>query len=204
VALAQPATTDAPVEPAAQAVASQPVNLELSPAAPPVTGAAEADLRSPAVARTLAIGTTLLGYGIMASSWFADDADLSLGLILSGQAVTAVGPSVGHFYAGETTHGLVYSGIRAGALLVADIGVFVVLACDIGGGEGSNCSSATGPVLFFGGLAVAAGFGLYDWFDAGDAARRANGKRAVTSQAMFMPIVDHKRGTLGLAFGASF
>ncbi len=208
MAAAQPITSDPAGEPAPQPM-EQP-NEPAPTAGPPVAGvAATAEVKSPTVARTLAVGTTLAGYGMVVGAFFLDGGAMPV-LFYSGQVVAAFGPSAGHVYAGETKHALVFSGIRAGALLAANVGVGLLASCvpseAIGGGsdDTSDCEGDGGGYLLLGGLAVAAGFGLYDWYDSGRAAHRYNRQRATNLQATISPLIDSRRGSYGLAIGGAF
>jgi hypothetical protein len=128
----------------------------------PVPATLDASPKSPGTALAWAIGTTVVGWGMAAGGIAAG----SPGLFIVGEAVSAFGPSAGHFYAGEIGHGFATSVVRGGALLAAD--VILVLAFE------DEFEDDSGEGLFLGSLAVAAGLGLYDWIDAPRAARRAN------------------------------
>ena len=158
----------------------------------PVPATLNATRKSPGAATAWAIGTTFAGWGMAAGGIAAGNA----GLFIVGEAVSAFGPSAGHFYAGESAHGLGMSVIRGVALGAAD--VIVVLAFEEDWDEG------TGEGLFFGSLAVAAGLGLYDWIDAPGAARRANERNGF--DLGFAPMAPGRDGrpALGLALVGKF
>jgi len=163
---------------------------DTDPTAPETTDVSSA--KSPGAALTWAIGTTFVGWGMAAGGIASGE----LGLFIVGEAVSAFGPSAGHFYAGEIGHGLATSVIRGGALFAAD--VILVLAFE------DDWDQNSGEGLFLGSLAVAAGLGLYDWIDAPRAARRTNERNGLILG--FAPMAPDREGhpTLGFALVGKF
>ncbi|MEZ4399316.1 MAG: hypothetical protein R3B06_04815 [Kofleriaceae bacterium] len=186
------------LQPALHAIMMRP------PPPPPPSG------KSPGLAVGLAVGTTFVGYAAVVGGAYIDNGAF-VPLFFGGQAIAAVGPSAGHLYAGEVSHALLFGGIRAGALMVADLGVGLALGCAIGdsiddSSSNGDCGSGA-TALMLGGLGVAAAFGLYDWLDAAPAARRANQRardRAGLTAVSIIPTVDRTRGSTGLALTGAF
>ena len=145
--------------------------------------------KSHTTARLLSVGGTFAGWGLMLGGFWGENVALFYG----GQAVSGIGPSTAHlFYTGETTHGLVTSAIRVGALAAADIGAGLIIGCipneAIGGGNSNqdpDCGTGA-SVMLLSGLSVAAALGLYDWWDSGRSADRYNAKHGVSMT--FAPI----------------
>jgi hypothetical protein len=156
--------------------------------------AAHAEPPSPTGALAWSIGGTLAGVGVTAGGIEAQSGEIFLG----GELILAVGPSAGHFYAGETSHGLVVSGLRAGAIALFDYGVGASVGCGIDDHSTNDC--ADGPaVAAIAGLAAVAGLTIYDWIDAPRAAHRA---AARASDLTIAPLAD-RRGA-GLAIVGRF
>jgi hypothetical protein len=163
------------------------------------------DLKSPGVAAGLSIVSTvvpmLLGGGLLVVQPFAGLALFSLGL--------GIGPSLGHFYAGEPGHAVITGLLRLG---VATGGALLILGGLLSGIDGD--SSSTSPEgLFAGGtvlLVAAVGLAIYDMVDAPRAAHRTNASRRTALS--FAPVVAQtrdrttgKEGTLyGLAMSGQF
>ncbi len=141
------------------------------------------EVKSESTATLLALGATIGGIALMSSGVDRENGNVVLG----GVALTLIGPSVGHFYAGETAHGVKMSLLRGGAALVLGVGIIeqaLILDCAQGidgGGEGgcSNESSRTNGerMMWIGGATLIAAT-VYDLWDAHNAARRANVKAA--------------------------
>ena len=165
------------------------------PMATPTLAALPAGPKSPGVAFAWAFGATLVGWGMAGTGIAIENA----GLFFLGEAVSAVGPSAGHFYAGESSHGIMGSVVRGIGLLSADIGLVMAFQ---GSFDGSSSSEDSGAVLFYTGLAVSAGLGLYDWIDAPRAAQRAN-SRAVLELGL-APLAPGQGGSLALALTRRF
>lgn len=159
------------------------------------TAAAEADeapaVKSGGAATALAIGGTVGGFAVMALGGVED----SEGLALLGLGVATVGPSAGHFYAGDTGHGLLASGIRAGAIVTLAVGAdmsFCLFDCsdkDVG-------RQRAGTMLAFAGLGLYAATTIYDIVDAHQAARRANRAAVATATVLTTPDGNHAPGLM--------
>jgi hypothetical protein len=144
------------------------------------------DEKSPAVAVALScittFGVTGLGVGLLQTEPLSGLAMMALGV--------AVGPSIGHLYAGEVGHGLLTAGLRlglgvGGGLLMLG-GLFSGLDC-----EGSDSACDSGEGLFVGGMVALGGaavLAVYDLFDSGFAAVRANHRRVSVT-----PLVGRSR-----------
>lgn len=131
------------------------------------------DEKSPATALQLSLLGTGAGFGMMVAGARWD----SSGLSLAGFAVTLIGPSAGHFYAGEAGRGLAHTGLRAGAvgaiLAGATWGFFDCF--DLYGED--TCEFSPGATaLIVGGVVLGAGSTIYSLYDAPRAARRHNAR----------------------------
>ena len=158
-ASAQPAMT-APVEP---------------------TQASGAEVKSESTATALAIGMTLGGLALASAGVEHEDGTVVFG----GIALMMIGPSAGHFYAGETGHGVKMTLLRTGGLLVLGAGLIETLTvadCAVTVGGSSSCGShdnhSSGEKLMWLGGATLVGATLYDLWDAHNAVHRANAKAA--------------------------
>ncbi len=141
------------------------------------------EVKSESTATLLAIGATIGGIALTASGLDRDNGNVVLG----GAALTLIGPSVGHFYAGETAHGVKMSLLRGGAALVLGVGfverTFVVdCAPSVDGSPEGGCNTGdtrrNGERMMWIGGATLIGATLYDLWDAHNAAHRANVKAA--------------------------
>jgi hypothetical protein len=166
--------TTASAQPAMTAPMGQPYYQQPAPIA---------EVKSESTATLLAIGTTVGGFALIG----AGASEESGGTVLVGAAMMLIGPSMGHFYAGENGHGIKMSLLRTGAALVLGAGLIsqITVACGIsaeGEGEGgcgpSRDDRETGKKLMWvgGGTLIAAT--LYDLWDAHNAAHRANVREA--------------------------
>lgn len=150
--------------------------LQLQPAplaSPTVATAADAPaLKSPGAARAWALSSTALSVGMLATGLVGDQEELAwLGLI-----GLTVGPSFGHFYAGDAGRALGQIGLRVGALGVMYTGLVVaVFECGFFIGD-SGCSPSGGSTLVVGGLALGVGSVVYSIYDAPRAAKRYNAR----------------------------
>jgi hypothetical protein len=151
--------------------------------------------KDPTTATLTSVGATLLpvvvGAAIVENQDTAGAVLISAGLIL--------GPSAGHWYAGEG--GWVGLSIRGAA-----VGAMVLVANDAagcyigdGGEEGKNCKLA--QTVFMVGLGAFAGGVIYDWVTAGDSARRANTRTIAIAPTV---ISGPRSAGSGLAFAAKF
>ncbi len=149
--------------------------------------------RSPWVASGLAFGATVGGWAIGAVAGDADqDASSTLGRLGLGLsfAVSAIGPSAGHLYAGEGAHALRWSLIRAGGLGVGVAGVALAVR-GYDRDRGYAFPSAVAGAL---GLGVyAAGLG-WDLYDAHRATARANRRAAAPVSVIVTPMLGSGSG----------
>lgn len=173
-----------------------------APPAPPVVLAASAvpDARNPGTALSLSVLGTAAGFGMMVLGDNADSGFLSL----AGLVTTVVGPSLGHFYAGESGRALTQSAIRAGSVGVMFAGA-LWLASECGFFFVSECEPGPGPgIMMATGLVVGASSALYSIYDAPRAARRHNARArrlVITPAPLAGP--DHSSG-FGLHLGGQF
>jgi hypothetical protein len=190
--LAPPSLQPPPAAPATQPPLVAPAQTVASTSAVP-------EGKSPVTALSLSMLGTAAGVGMMAVGSGTD----SGGLGLLGVATIVVGPSLGHFYAGETERGLALTGVRAGGGGVMVAGAFwLLLECFP---FLTECEGGAGPAIVMStGLAVVAGSALYSIYDAPRAARRQNARarRLVLTPA---PVVgpDHSSG-FGLHLSGRF
>jgi hypothetical protein len=194
-AVAQPGMTP----PTTQPIGPQPVYAPQQPmygqpmSAPP----APAPRKSESTATLLALGTTAAGLGTIYLGAQGNNG----GLAWAGVAITLIGPSAGHIYAGETGHAAQLSLLRIGGFATFVYGLvqattrtdcYDSYACDDpNDGEGA---------MWLGG-AVVVGATLYDFVDASKAARRANRKaeRAWQVTPMMMPASGVRSPGVGIA-----
>ena len=149
-----------------------------------------ADPKSESTATMLAVGATLGGLALTA----AGVEHGSGGVALGGVALMLVGPSAGHFYAGETSHAAKMSLLRTGGLLVLSVGVIsmsTTASCDVAPGGYGGCSTrddrSKGEMMLWVGGATLIGATVYDLWDAHNAAHRSNVKQA--RQLTFAPSI---------------
>lgn len=165
----------------AATAAAQPALTAPQPYAPPPI----AEVKSGSTATWLALGTTIGGVALMGAGADRENG----GAVLVGAAAMLIGPSLGHFYAGETAHGVKMSLLRTGAAVVLGAGLIASLntaacltAADPNGNGGSCGTSeddrATGRRMAWLGGTVLVAATLYDLWDARDAAHRANVREA--------------------------
>lgn len=131
------------------------------------------DEKSPATALNLALLGTGTGFGMMVAGarWELE------GLSLAGFAITLVGPSAGHFYAGETERGLALTGLRAGAVAAVVVGATWGLYACLDDTEEDTCNISPGATaVIAGGVVVGVGSTIYSLYDAPRAARRHNAR----------------------------
>ena len=137
--------------------------------------------KSGSTATLLAIGSTIGGFA-MVSAGARNGSD---SVIMGGILMTLVGPSVGHFYAGETGHGVKMSLLRTGSAIVLGMGLVAGMNSEHGAvcddcsaphDHGADNTTAERMVWLGAGTLVAAT--LYDLYDAHRAAGRANEKAA--------------------------
>ncbi|CAN5920224.1 hypothetical protein BH11MYX3_BH11MYX3_08330 [soil metagenome] len=141
------------------------------------------EVKSESTATLLAIGATVGGIVLTASGAERQNGNVMLG----GIALSLIGPSVGHFYAGETAHGVKMSLLRGGAALVLGVGVLesaMIADCAQGidgsseGGCSTGSSRTNGERMIWIGGATLVVATVYDLWDAHNAAHRTNEKAA--------------------------
>jgi hypothetical protein len=200
----------APQAPAASPATQAPAQMQAlvveTPAQAGVTMTGRLDEKHAGFALGGALVTTGLGLGVMVAGIGGDNG--ALGLI--GFTTALVGPSFGHFYAGEYGRGLVHTGVRLGAAAMTAGGaawtVFALFDCVDWGGEEDDCSPlhAAAPLVLAAGLGLGAGSIISSIRDAPRAVHRHNAR---TRQLLITPapIVgpDHSAG-VGLQLGARF
>lgn len=138
--------------------------------------------KSEATATWLSIGATALGLGAIALGGESRNEALAW----AGVAGVFVGPSAGHIYAGEGGHAVKMSLLRAGGVVVLAVGALSAHsepACIDYCGYDDDDSEANAAIWLGGALFV--GATLYDFWDAGRAARRYNEKHQASY--MFAP-----------------
>ena len=188
-----PLTAGPGLEPAASPAAAEPAPAAVAPSLPqavqpcvpaeaaplPATRPGQAGYKSPGTAKILAIGSTLVAWGVFGVGIAAIDRAETTGTVLALTGVTAamIAPSAGHFYAGERRGPLWRSALRGAAASVAVYGL--LSSIDFSGSDEGGMSG-----LFYVGVGVTAGLGLYDWLDAGDSAERANQRRARSAKVV--------------------
>lgn len=162
------------------------------------------DEKSPATALQLSLLGTGAGFGMMVAGARWD----SSGLSLAGFAVTLIGPSAGHFYAGETGRGLALTGLRVGAVAATLAGATWGLFDCFDLYSEDTCEFSPGATaLIVGGVVLGAGSTIYSLYDAPRAARRHNARE----RRLFLvpaPMAVQSSGSgdtgFGLHLGGSF
>lgn len=175
-----------------------------SPSAPADDTANAPELRSPALATTGALLATAAGWGLLFHGAFGGGGGAE---VLGALPLILVGPSVGHFYAGEVKHGLVTSGLRTGAFTLGGLGAIVFLTAHSFPGaflvQQDQGRDGAALALVAGGLIAVGGISLYDLWDAHHAVERYN-ERAQRGRVsvVLAPLVSGRE--LGLALGGRF
>ncbi|MDB4962731.1 MAG: hypothetical protein JWP01_2730 [Myxococcales bacterium] len=148
------------------------------PAYAPVGGVTKPAIRpakSESTATWLAIGATAAG---LAATYVAVEED-NENLGVAGIALALIGPSAGHFYAGENGRAVKMSLLRTGGLLMMVYGAEqasnYAYDCQYDCNYNDNNDGETAMLV---GGAIILGATLYDFYDAGRAARRTNEKAA--------------------------
>ncbi len=171
-------------------------------AQPPQQPMLDLELKSPGTAMLWSVGTTLAGIAMVGAAFD----ERSEGLLLIGAGLTLVGPSAGHIYAGEGSHALKASLLRAGGVLVFALG-----AAEYGSYEcydyycEERGSSGGEAAMWIGGLLVV-GSALYDFYDASRAVHRYNDRKRKAAY-QFSPTMMSKAGggfTPGVGVTGSF
>jgi hypothetical protein len=172
-----------------------------APPAPPAQGisstGAMPDDKNPGTALGVSLLGTAAGVGLMMAGAKNDSG--ALGLV--GLATVVVGPSFGHFYAGEARRGLTQSAVRAGSFGVMLVGgIWLLGDCFLLSDE--PCDAGPGPaVLMAAGLVVGTSAAAYSIYDAPHAARRQNARaRRLVLAPGPMAGPDHSSG-FGLHLG---
>lgn len=153
----------------------------------------------------LALALSLLGTGAGVAALFAasevEDGEL-VGTL--GVAALVVGPSLGHFYAGEPDRGVRHAALRLGAVATMGAGLALFFSSPCAFGSENECPETRedlGLTIFVAGALLGAGSAVYSIIDAPFAARRANRALIVTPA----PIVGPARSTgLGLTLATPF
>jgi len=135
---------------------------------------------SPAIAGWASNLSTFLpmagGFLIMGASPERQNGDYIATGITMVSLAAVLGPSIGHFYAGEIGHGFGFAGLRllcfGSSVGLSMLGVFAAF--------GDSDATAAAPLLALAGVSGSVGLGLmlYDLIDAADAARRSNREEA--------------------------
>lgn len=169
VAIAQPSLTP-PVQPMYQ----QPVYEQ------PLPAPALPDVKSEGTATMLALGTTAAGLALIGAGASSNHSE---GVATLGLLALMVGPSAGHIYAGEASHAVGMSLVRAGAFITFVVGAVKATSvyasdcfdCSGGGSSWQKDHDAGVRMMWVGGIAFVAS-AVYDFIDAPRAARRRNDK----------------------------
>lgn len=136
-------------------------------------------------------GTVGLGIGLSALGFLSSETRglgfTGLGLIGLG---VSLGPSIGYFYAGETTRGLVDFGIRTALYTAGGLMTWFGFQSVINDDEGAGVLVAGIATLSVAGI-----YAIYSCIDAGFAAKRTNAKRKAA--LAFSPTLS--RGATGEA-----
>lgn len=133
--------------------------------------------RSPGTAVFLSAGATVAGIAMLAAERTTSDYDVQRALAIGGLAAIAIGPTLGHAYAGRAWNTglkvrLISLGVAIGSLAIG------LAACPpFSGACNSDGAVAIAGVGFVGGGLTYAGATLYEIVDAGNAARRSNERR---------------------------
>lgn len=183
----------------ASPLAAQAQPGESGEAASPSPPADDGEDVSPGAAFGLSLAGTAVGWGGLLIAAEVDSP--ALGWVAVGGIL--VGPSLGHFYAGEVRRGLGHTAIRVGAGAIFVVGA-VTTVSDCLFTEENECEGSPGPLIMLGGAVLGAGSTIYSLVDAPRAATRANQKRRnlLITPA---PVVGPDRSTgLGLLVGSSF
>lgn len=186
---------------------SHSVSAGTNPGVPPVAPPE----KSPAVAAGLSVPPTVLGAGLVVAGLYvanmesictdgrcSDHFDLGLGLTIAGGGLLAVGPSLGHGYAGQVwTTGLKLRLIGTG-IAAAGIGVAVIAPSDCPGLSGVCEGQAIGLFAVLGGaITFTIGAGL-------DAVRASGAVGASDTQVSFAPLRTRSGTAPGIVLQTRF
>ena len=175
------------------------------------------ETKSPAVAAGLSIPPTLVGLGLATVGLFVanidvtcsgdpsvppgvtcseDYFDLGLGLTIAGGAVLAVGPSLGHIYAGKPwSTGLK---VRLAGVAASALGLGAVLL------DPNDCGDVVCPVSVIGLLVVMAGGATFVVGAGIDAVRAADAARDSGVQLTLVPLRTPRGSSPGIALQMRF
>jgi len=147
--------------------------------AQPAAAEAPTHTRSGGTATVLALGATAAGFGLIAAGEAHGEPTRGADAWLTGAgyALTVVGPSAGHIYAGEGGHALGFSALRAASMVAVVYGATQVMPCLTEG-----CPEAhpeRGAAFLILGDAAYLGLTIYDVYDAHRAVRRASAPAVV-------------------------
>jgi hypothetical protein len=121
-----------------------------------------------------------------------------VGLCIAG---VIVGPSVGHFYAGNYMRGFASIGLRAG---IAGLGFLVVVGVISSYGIDDIGAAIIGAALIGGaGIGILAS-GIYDIWTCPDAVRKYNRSIRTQGGLYFAPEINLTENSYGLTLGYSF
>lgn len=146
-------------------------------------------IKSEGLAVGLALGTTIIPIAI----GYSTDFDDYWWLAASG---FVIGPSTGHFYAGQWGRGVATAGVRAG-LLAAGVYFSRLMWVDVFFGGSSGSGNAVLAVTSFLG---AFGLALYDLATTEASVRRYNDALNASSRLQFVPYFGAKNKGYGLSF----
>src|SRR5690606_11554348 len=126
--------------------------------------------KNPATASGLAVLGATAGIGMMAMGVGSDSPVLAY----TGLAAAGVGPSLGHFYAGESGRALTHSAARVGSVgVILAGGLWLFSECF--SFSSAPCDPSPGPPLMIGaGVVAGISSAVYSIYDAPRAARRQN------------------------------
>ncbi len=158
-------------------------------AQPPVQPQLDLELKSPGTAMLWSVGTTVAGIVAIGAAFDQE----SEGLLLLGAGLTLVGPSAGHIYAGEGSHALKGTLLRAGGIVVFTLGAVANSSNDCYDAYSCNDSANDGETAMWIGGLIFVGSALYDFYDSGRAATRYNEKRRRAAY-QFSPTMMSKAG----------
>ncbi|GEM_PF-5155308 len=162
-------------------------------------------LKSSGTALLWAVGTTVAGIAAIGAAFDEE----SEGLLLLGAGLTLIGPSAGHIYAGEGTHAVKASLLRAGGVVVFSLGAVANANATSDCYDAYYCednNSDGEAAMWIGGLIVV-GSTLYDLYDAGRAVNRYNDRKRKAASYQFSPTMMSKAGggvTPGVGVTGSF
>jgi len=158
------------------------------------------EIKKPGTAQLLAVGAT--GLGLLAVFGGADDNNEELAL--AGAALTLIGPSAGHIYAGENGHAVKMTLLRTAGLLTFAWGAVESTQGDCIDYCYEDDSSEGETAMYLGGAVFVIGT-LYDLYDSGRAARRYN-EKAARALTLGPTMMSSARGgtSPGVALSGSF